>query len=488
MLSGGGFRGAYQAGFLKAAAEAGFRPRVVSGTSVGTLNAMLLRHLTPEELYAYWAHRVSFRRFYRPNPVGIAIRSTCWILLVPWMLQYALFRQSRFGGMIGQLFTDTESAIPVHQRNPWSQFSTYSIGFTPALLSTFGYVGLAGRFGYGPESDAFRYSAYAFFFLVYAVLTKAPAIFRFVDGRGLTMFHTRLHARIAEATSGAPQARQDAPEAFATVAVAERIFDYSNVEYYPPRRATMWAYERVMDVGSGRVTPSKRPTLTARYLPIEDLASSLTIAVASASLPLGMMPGLRYGGRILRDGGSADNIPVFPLLHRGLDRIVILDIARKPWDREQFVSGLRAAHRRQVLARMDHEEPEIIASACIMAYRMRKSRSVSAFCKVVTGITEALDARYGVTAPELPELCHVRLCEKRLGLTTIWASRKRIHAMQEHGYLVGKRFFREEATLRQDDTGDVNSSTFTSGSTERALPIAATEQHATDPRRGTIGR
>ena len=67
-------------------------------------------------------------------------------------------------------------------------------------------------------------------------------------------------------------------------------------------------------------------------------------------------------------------------------------------------------------------------------------------------------------------------------------ARKRIHALQEDGYLVAKRFFREEATLRQDHTGNVNSSTFTSGSTERARLIAATGRHATDPRRGTIDR
>ena len=39
VLSGGGAKGAYQAGFLRAAIERGFSPDIVTGTSVGAINA-----------------------------------------------------------------------------------------------------------------------------------------------------------------------------------------------------------------------------------------------------------------------------------------------------------------------------------------------------------------------------------------------------------------------------------------------------------------
>ena len=38
VLSGGGFRGAYQAGFLQGLAESAVTPAMISGTSVGALN------------------------------------------------------------------------------------------------------------------------------------------------------------------------------------------------------------------------------------------------------------------------------------------------------------------------------------------------------------------------------------------------------------------------------------------------------------------
>ncbi|MBA2730333.1 MAG: patatin-like phospholipase family protein, partial [Euzebyaceae bacterium] len=39
VLSGGGSRGAFEAGVIAAVEEAGLRPAVVSGTSAGALNA-----------------------------------------------------------------------------------------------------------------------------------------------------------------------------------------------------------------------------------------------------------------------------------------------------------------------------------------------------------------------------------------------------------------------------------------------------------------
>src|SRR5437764_12061392 len=67
VLSGGGNRGAAQVGMLRALLEAGIRPDVVVGTSVGSLNGAALAH-TPtlagiDELEAVWLGARSDRLF-----------------------------------------------------------------------------------------------------------------------------------------------------------------------------------------------------------------------------------------------------------------------------------------------------------------------------------------------------------------------------------------------------------------------------------------
>jgi len=55
ILAGGGMRVAYQAGVIKALAEAGIAFDHVDGASGGTINlAMLLSGLTPDEMIARW--------------------------------------------------------------------------------------------------------------------------------------------------------------------------------------------------------------------------------------------------------------------------------------------------------------------------------------------------------------------------------------------------------------------------------------------------
>lgn len=55
MLSGGGSRGAYQAGSWQAIHDSGWRPDLVVGTSVGALNgAMIAAHTPVDEILQWW--------------------------------------------------------------------------------------------------------------------------------------------------------------------------------------------------------------------------------------------------------------------------------------------------------------------------------------------------------------------------------------------------------------------------------------------------
>lgn len=54
VLAGGGSKGAYQAGCIKALIELGYNFNIVTGTSVGALNALLVVQKDYEALYKLW--------------------------------------------------------------------------------------------------------------------------------------------------------------------------------------------------------------------------------------------------------------------------------------------------------------------------------------------------------------------------------------------------------------------------------------------------
>ncbi len=78
VLAGGGARGALQVGALRALLEAGIRPDLVVGTSVGAINAVFLglHGFTPEALdllEAAW-FAAAKAELLPPNPAWITIR------------------------------------------------------------------------------------------------------------------------------------------------------------------------------------------------------------------------------------------------------------------------------------------------------------------------------------------------------------------------------------------------------------------------------
>ena len=56
VLAGGGAKGAYQAGSIKALYELGFQFDIVTGTSIGALNGLLVVQQEPETLYNLWSN------------------------------------------------------------------------------------------------------------------------------------------------------------------------------------------------------------------------------------------------------------------------------------------------------------------------------------------------------------------------------------------------------------------------------------------------
>ncbi len=56
VLAGGGSKGAYEAGFMKALSELGIDYQIVTGTSIGAMNGCLLAQQDLEALEKLWNH------------------------------------------------------------------------------------------------------------------------------------------------------------------------------------------------------------------------------------------------------------------------------------------------------------------------------------------------------------------------------------------------------------------------------------------------
>lgn len=96
VLSGGGAKGAYQAGVWKAIVESGIsdRIRVISGTSVGAINAVAIATIRdPERIRELWHNEVG--NIVTPNFAALSFDKMLFA-----MCQLALGRQFPFGGIL----------------------------------------------------------------------------------------------------------------------------------------------------------------------------------------------------------------------------------------------------------------------------------------------------------------------------------------------------------------------------------------------------
>ncbi len=112
VLAGGGARGALQAGALRALYEAGYRPDLVTGTSIGAINAAILaRHsFTPEALAildSAWHHAVD-ANLTSNNYVGLTLHallgrgiSAMEENIRAFLIAYGITRELTFGGLPG---------------------------------------------------------------------------------------------------------------------------------------------------------------------------------------------------------------------------------------------------------------------------------------------------------------------------------------------------------------------------------------------------
>jgi len=221
VLSGGGFRGAYQAGFLKAAEDLQCRPIVISGSSVGALNAVILRYLAAGKLWSYWEHKTTFRAMYRLHPIGLLLRLLTTIFLLPWLLHYSFFKNDRYGDRWSQAIADTEARMRTNVGYVCGN-SNYILSIAILIASLPPAILLNSFIPLTPIQ----------WVLVTAVSTTpfifAPRICRLLEMRNVTALESLISARMTELIPQGTAARANAPDVVITVSHAVELFNYAN--------------------------------------------------------------------------------------------------------------------------------------------------------------------------------------------------------------------------------------------------------------------
>jgi predicted acylesterase/phospholipase RssA len=350
VLEGGGAKGAFSHGFVAACAEANIKFAAVSGTSVGGLNAWIVASEQYQMGDDLWP-QLTFEKVYSPRVMpwkGIASLLFVLYAFAYWSrglsplpeksspynhLLIALFRTLVFGPLIafycvllgisswlmsGLLLVTL--ALCLH---PLTEFPKARRNIGPALvdeqltgmvdqiklvlvLTYLVSVGLA-------LWRLFTGSVGTFDLIVlgYALLAIAATILSSVAN----LADTPLAATIQDFL----RARPTIP-CFVTTAVQAERYEPGN-----PKIITR----------SGDVTDGIEFTVGARtmFIPHHHNLSALSdedraiLLRATAALPFGLVSAISYGGERHVDGGMADNLPIFPLLALGLDRIVVVRLS-----------------------------------------------------------------------------------------------------------------------------------------------------------------
>ena len=275
-LSGGGGKGAYQVGVLRVLRDAGVRPDVIAGTSVGALNATLLCLDELEVAADFW----STVSFWQVAKVGVAN-----LVAVPLLLFTIITSggSDDIDGPVRRMILMRYYALLV----PLNAFGVLFMGWpwlsvvadvaACAAVITLGYLGedLVGRLGL-------------------ALLSNAP-----------------LAAKIR---ANAPPGRIRAARTplYVTVAARRRIIDPNH---------PLWLDQRK------HVLMGRQPYVPEyRCLQDEPDADMQRIVLQSAAIPFGVFPLRRIGRSGYVDGGVADNVPIQPLIDAGCTCIVVIHL------------------------------------------------------------------------------------------------------------------------------------------------------------------
>jgi hypothetical protein len=271
VLEGGGAKGAYQVGCLRAFQEHDIKFDAIAGTSIDALNGTLLSSGKLDEGTAYWS-ALSVRRAVKPR----------WrfIPVFPLILLYtASYYHNHHDTQAGFVGTPTGRSIGT------ALFLSLVICGVVAIQGGVAYATLAALVGFLLLWLPWL-AYYALRMMRFSVLTPSP-LASFLE-EVVTSTDTLKIPLYVTATDHANGFDPDHPMLFLGKTIDDRVVQKAiEGEYAYPN-----------------------------YLKINGMALSTQrdLLLASAALPLGIFPSIHVDSKEYVDGGMADNLPIFPLV------------------------------------------------------------------------------------------------------------------------------------------------------------------------------
>jgi hypothetical protein len=351
VLEGGGAKGAWQFGVLRALADNGIRFDVVSGTSVGALNGAIWCTHQMDFGSNMWGSMHFASVFY--------LRVWAILLVLPGLVCrvfYAFYqgyvprvsRSEHIGYRICAVVLALPAVSPAFSILP-AIIGNGSFDRTSLLqcLAFAGWVLLTLSIflsmGAEPNNLRSRFLNVSLYIWVVALLTRLPII-QWVFWLGCTPMVLLIASwilRKLNVSVTAPEplerlidkvlATPISVPLYATVAhESPSYYDPDNIRYEPVRLTA--ESDPIM-------VPASMKDVVSAYIRVDDCdrTSARETLLASSALPLGIEPARTgVGAQRLIDGGVADNVPVFPLISEtDCDELVIVCCnPREPWDDE----------------------------------------------------------------------------------------------------------------------------------------------------------
>lgn len=326
VLAGGGAKGAYEFGCMKVFKASGLEFHAVAGTSVGALNAALWstgqmqkgadlwQNLEPSRVYPYkplgriaqfFIGPATFARGWisdsttklAPEPSKWMESIFAWLLVICWLpaIHYTVWAET--GSLVAAVFQDVLAflAFGIGPRWPWFRRLVVMVSIPMGIVWTkdvirqsFSHHAL--RFGSVPDT---LMGGFSLFLVVTILLARLGAV------RSTKPLRNSLE-----------QVMNAGPLEIATYVTTgeEREFtDPDDVQFYE------------LYIPGAPVRPvmqESKKTYFPVYHRLDEALNNdkIDLLLASAALPFGIVPSINVQGHRFVDGGTVDNIPVYPLI------------------------------------------------------------------------------------------------------------------------------------------------------------------------------
>ena len=358
VISGGGAKGAYSFGALKALRECGIEFEAVSGTSAGALNAAiwstgeisvgesLWRQMAPENTYKLFG---LLRLLPRPASQVIIMIVISFSLMANLVVRGTIVAKLRKITAGGVAFLTWSIGTLLFIISPMHDFFSFSYGML-LLSSYFIFSGLCGDnrhaqfyaictffcslnlllladFGFDigavvsfsqDSSQNLRSDKSIFPGLALLLLTVLEVILFWIPLDCVMRLSTLTSIPLRKTIATFLNEKTMSIPFFATLAWSKRIYDPDNTD---------WVNTAPAEV-SDQWEPLARSTWIPEYVRVDELSTDtrVDVLVATAALPFGIVEPVVFNGREYVDGGLADNEPIAPMLQYSFDEIWLLSL------------------------------------------------------------------------------------------------------------------------------------------------------------------